>query len=81
MDEKLRQKIEPIKMQMKCPDSSSWINNENKQICKARAVGLDTYIECLEDERYHECTYNRPYSSIYLCECPARIFVAKKLGR
>ena len=81
MDKEFRQKIEPIKMQMQCPDPSSWVNNENEPLCKARDSGLETFIECMAAKRYDMCGFNLPFSSIHLCRCPPRVFLLKKLGK
>ncbi|MDB9822901.1 hypothetical protein OAC89_04295 [Deltaproteobacteria bacterium] len=81
MDIELRQKIEPIKMQMKCPDPFGWVNNENEQLCKARDADLDTYIECIEEKRYNMCKFNLSFSNIYLCRCPIRTYISRELGK
>ena len=81
MDREFAQKIEPIKMQLKCPDHLSWVNDEDARLCRARDVGLDTYIECLEERRYSACKFNTPFANIHLCQCPPRVFLLKEVGK
>lgn len=47
--------------------------------CKARDVGLDSYIECLEKDSCR-CPFSVYYARTYYCSCPARIYVAKEMG-
>ena len=49
VDEDIRQKIEEILGQMKCPKRFKCAENGLDQLCQARDVGLDKYLECLED--------------------------------
>jgi hypothetical protein len=46
--------------------------------CKAKDVGLDAYVECLE--MYSStCPFSVSYAHSYYCKCPARVFMAKEL--
>lgn len=48
-------------------------------LCRSRRVGLDEYLECLEDE--YACTFSyRPGGDVLLCGCPLRIYLHRILG-
>jgi len=48
--------------------------------CKAKDIGLATYLECLE-ENPRDCKFSvkvsASFSQIYLCQSPRRVFIAK----
>jgi hypothetical protein len=48
--------------------------------CKARDVGLDSYVECLE-ESSHMCPFSIRYAHAYYCKNPARVRAVKQLGK
>jgi hypothetical protein len=47
-------------------------------LCKARDVGLERFVECLEKYPF-ECPYSMLLSSVYYCKYPLRISIAKQL--
>ncbi|MEE9402606.1 MAG: hypothetical protein V3V47_05335 [Desulfobacteria bacterium] len=49
-------------------------------ICKAKDVGLDSYVECLEKDSCR-CPFSVSYAHAYYCICPARIYIAKELEK
>ena len=46
--------------------------------CKAKDVGLDSYVECMETYSF-TCPFSVSYAHSYYCRCPARVYMAKKL--
>jgi hypothetical protein len=48
--------------------------------CKAKDVGLDSYVECLE-ECSHMCPFSVRYAHSHYCKNLARVFAAKQLGK
>jgi hypothetical protein len=44
--------------------------------CKARDVGLDSYVKCLEKDS-NSCPFSFSYGRSYYCTSPARIYIAK----
>ena len=48
--------------------------------CKAKDVGLDAYVECLEKDSCR-CPFSVSYAQAYYCTCPARIYIAKELEK
>jgi hypothetical protein len=48
--------------------------------CKARDIGLNSYIECLQiDSR--TCPFSLSYAHSYYCACTLRVFIAKQLEK
>jgi hypothetical protein len=46
--------------------------------CKARDVGLDSYVECLAIDSY-TCPFSLSHAYTCYCLCRARVFIAKAL--
>jgi len=80
MDEKTRQKLDEIIGLVKCPKDFKCANNGFEGLCKARDVGLNNYLECLEDNPA-QCKFSLLFGYTYLCVCPIRVFIAKKLKK
>jgi hypothetical protein len=49
-----------------------------EHLCKARDVGLERFVECLEEDPY-ECPYSMLLASMHYCKYPLRISIAKQL--
>jgi hypothetical protein len=64
---------------MDCPDGFSCYKNGFKNICRAKNFGVESVIECLEDNP-QECKFAHPYGHLYFCRCPMRNYVEQKLG-
>ena len=52
-------------------------NAECEFSCKAKDIGLDSYVECLE-EYSHMCPFSVRYAQSYFCKSPARVYMAKR---
>ena len=51
-----------------------------KKLCRARDIGLGSYIVCLEKVP-EECNFFAVvFGDKHLCQCPLRIYIAKKMG-
>jgi hypothetical protein len=46
--------------------------------CKAKDVGLDSYVECLEKDSPW-CPFSVSHGYSYYCKSPARVYFAKKV--
>ena len=80
MDEELRQEIDKIIAGMDCPKGFTCSQSRFERLCKARDFGLDEYVDCLEDDPA-ACYFSIPFGAGYLCHCPLRVYIAKKLGK
>jgi hypothetical protein len=45
-------------------------------ICKAKDIGLDSFVQCLEKDS-HLCVFSIRYAHSYFCKSPARVQAAK----
>ena len=48
--------------------------------CKAEDIGFERYLECLE-ENPRPCQFSVPFGDGYFCQCPLRVYIAKKLKK
>ncbi len=49
-------------------------------LCKAEDVGRKYVLVCLE-EKPEECKYSFPIGETNYCQCPVRVYIAKKLEK
>ena len=75
-----QRKIEEIIGKMSCPKAFKCAASGFAGLCRARDFGVDSYLECL-DESGGECQFALPFGDGYLCQCPLRVFLAKKLNK
>lgn len=80
MREEHRQMIEEIIGNMSCPKKFKCAESGFAQLCKARDFGVESYLDCLDESR-SVCKFALPFADIFLCQCPLRIFLAKKLRK
>ena len=78
MREEDKKQIEEIMGEMKCPKDFSCAESGFESLCKARDEGFEHYLECLED-RPSACTFALPFGYGHFCQCPLRVYLAKKL--
>ncbi len=48
--------------------------------CKARDIGLQTFVECL-DEHPDECPFSMPLDGVDYCTSPVRVYAIKNLKK
>ena len=48
--------------------------------CKAKDVGLDCYAECLETDA-PRCPFSVSHGRAHYCISPARVYIAKEMGK
>jgi hypothetical protein len=78
--EDLEKKINETIEQFACPKGFSCCTEGLEHLCKAREIGLETFLECLE-EHPQECPFSVHFGDLYLCECPLRVYIARKLKK
>jgi hypothetical protein len=72
------EEIQEIVGGIRCPKSFVCYESGLETLCKAEDVGLESFLICLDlDPR--KCKFSRSWRMGYLCECPLRIYLAKKL--
>lgn len=78
--EKHKKEIEKIIGGMKCPRDFKCYKSGFKDLGKAKDIGVEGYVECLEDNSA-ACVFSVPFGHTFLCKCPLRIYIAKELER
>ncbi len=77
MKEEDKKNIEEIISGLKCEKNFKCADTGFEFLCKAKDFGVDNFLECLESDP-QECNFNL-YG--YLCQCPIRVYLAKKLKK
>ena len=62
------------------PDDIPWHEKASHHPCKAKDIGLDSFVKCLEKDA-HSCPFSVRYGYSYYCECHHVDDMAKKLKR
>ncbi|MBW2175135.1 MAG: hypothetical protein JRF64_11155 [Deltaproteobacteria bacterium] len=76
-----KKEIERIIGQMQCSKDFECYESGFETLCKAKDVGMESYLSCLEEHPF-ECKFLVGFfGDRYYCECPLRIYIAKKLGK
>ncbi len=75
-----RRKIEEIIGKMSCPKTFKCAESGFENLCRARDFGVESYLECL-DGSGSICQFALPFGEGHLCQCPLRVFLAKKLNK
>ncbi|MBW2174001.1 MAG: hypothetical protein JRF64_05040 [Deltaproteobacteria bacterium] len=63
-----------------CPGSCKCHTQGVENLCKASDVGLETLVECKEDNP-SECNHSVYYGQTWYCSCHPRVFIAKVFGK
>jgi len=77
--EDIREKIKEIIGEIQCPREFCCLDVGFDKSCKVKDVGLEQYLECLEETPHH-CQFSVSYGSKHYCSCPLRVYMYKKLG-
>lgn len=80
MKDEGRKKIEELMAGMKCPKDFRCADSGFEHLCKAADFGLDSYLKCFEKDP-SRCPFALSYGHCYFCQCPLRVFLAKKLKK
>lgn len=80
MENMHREKIEAILGQMQCPQGFRCADTDFKKVCRARDIGSDTFLECLEESAL-DCVFAISFSDAFYCNCPLRVYIAKRLNK
>ena len=75
-----KKEIEEIIGQMTCPKEFKCYKSGLEVLCKAQDVGIELLLLCLEKNPL-QCQFSFRFADRYFCECPLRVYIAKKLKR
>ncbi len=80
MKEEDRKKIEEIMAGMQCPKDFQCAESGFERLCKAKDYGLESYLECLEENPYN-CPFSLSFGYDHFCKCPLRVYLSKELNK
>jgi hypothetical protein len=80
MEEDYKKKIEEIIGQLKCSKDFECYKAGYENLCKAKDIGLESFLECLEQD-LQGCQFSIPFGNTRFCQCPLRVYIAKKLNK
>ena len=72
--------IEKIINGMECPKNFECNNSGFENLCKSQIFRDGELVECL-DESSQSCKFSFHFGLGYICKCPLRIHIAKKLKK
>ncbi len=71
--------VDEIITRTECPKGFECRNLAYDQICKAKDIGIESFLECLEEDS-RDCPFTLPFGNSFLCQCPLRVYLAKRFG-
>lgn len=71
-------KIDELIENMECQYDFMCTDSESKEICRAKNIGLESYLQCEEKSPY-KCNYSLPFGESNFCKCPLRMYLSKEL--
>jgi hypothetical protein len=72
-----KKQIEKILNGLQCPKDFACYTSGQERLCKAEDIGLESFLVCLERDPM-ECIFSIAYGSTHFCQCPLRVYIAKK---
>jgi hypothetical protein len=80
-NDQLKKEIAEFINGLECSKNLNCYRSGLENLCKARDIGLEQFLECLE-ENGHNCPFSIPFGKEgYFCKCTPRIYLAKKLKK
>ncbi|HET6350590.1 MAG TPA: hypothetical protein VFG89_00455 [Coriobacteriia bacterium] len=76
MNEQQLHELSEIVASVPCQRSHACTQSGSSDICKARDLGLEDYVDCLSDCP-RDCQFAMCFGDGHLCTCTARVFLAK----
>ena len=80
MERDHKQRIEEIIGTMKCPKNFLCYQSGTESLCRARDIGIESFLVCLESNT-GRCEFSVSFGNSYFCQCPLRVYIAKKLRK
>ena len=78
MVQKHKKEIEAILNGLQCSKDFVCYTSGLKKVCRAEDIGLETFLVCLE-ENPKACNFFVSFGGKHFCQCPLRVYIAKKL--
>jgi hypothetical protein len=72
----IQKDVEDIIDGLKCPKDFSCYTSKFNRLCRAKDVGLKSFVVCLASEST-ECKFSIYFGDFIFCQCPLRVYIAK----
>jgi hypothetical protein len=72
--------IEEIIDGLKCPKDFSCYISKFKSLCRAKDIGLESFIACMDKDPLG-CKFSILFGGLFFCQCTLRVYVAKNLQK
>ncbi len=79
MDEEQKKQIGKILDGLQCSKGFVCYTSGQKDLCRAEDIGLDSYLVCLENNPRGCNFFAAIYGNRHFCQCPLRVYIAKKM--
>ena len=80
MEQNIKRQIEEIIGGIECPKDFICYKSGLNNLCRAKDIGIESFLECLE-RNPQKCKFSFPFGLFYLCQCPLRVYIAKKFKK
>jgi len=80
MKKEISEKIKEIMGEMQCPKDFKCAELGFEELCKAKYIWKKKQLVCLESDP-SDCEFSISTVKEYLCSCPLRGLIARKLGK
>jgi hypothetical protein len=80
MKQEHSKEIERLLVDVSCPKLVQCYHTGLQILCKARDVGLQSLVECLE-EYPDKCPFSLSLSGLHFCKCPIRVYIARNIEK
>ena len=73
-------KLEDIIDGVKCPKGFICYKSGYDNLCKAEDIGIESFLVCLEKDP-SDCKFSISFGDGFYCQCPLRVYIAKKIQK
>jgi hypothetical protein len=80
MEDEVTKNIDEILAGMYCSKNFKCAESGFERLCKAKYIGLERFLECLEANPA-DCSFAMPVGDQYYCDCPLRVYLERKLKK
>jgi hypothetical protein len=80
LEKTIENHVEEMMSGFTCPKGFKCYQSSFKNLCKARDIGLASFVACLMSDPL-ECKFSLLFGGVFFCTCPIRIYLAKNLKK
>jgi hypothetical protein len=80
IEKDIQKQMENIICKIKCPKDFECYRSGFKILCRAKDIGLDSFIACLVAVP-QDCKFSINFGEAFFCHCPLRICISKNLRK